>query len=100
MAHIDKKTVKYLAKLCRIACSEEQEEGLLRDMEEILSYIDQLNELDTKNVTPCNFVTEYIKKTPLRKDSEKNTLPSDEFLKGAPQQIGGMVKVPPVLKSE
>lgn len=100
MAHIDKKTVKYLAKLCRIACSEEQEESLLKDMEEILSYIDLLNELNTEGVEPCSFITEFLTQTPLREDSVHSDLTREAFLKDAPLQVGGMIRVPPVLKNQ
>jgi aspartyl-tRNA(Asn)/glutamyl-tRNA(Gln) amidotransferase subunit C len=98
MAQIDKKTVKYLAKLCRIACTEEQEESLLHDMQEILGYVELLNEIDTKDAEPCNFVTEGLTQTPLRNDVVGPTLSRDDFLKNAPLTIGGMIRVPPVLK--
>lgn len=97
MAQLDKKTVKHLAKLCRIACTEEQEEKLLHDMQKILGYVEQLNELETDGVAPCNFVTECMTQTPLRKDVVEPSMSRKEFLDNAPQQVGGMIKVPPVL---
>lgn len=98
MTQIDKKTVHYLAKLCRIACTEEQEEALLQDMQKILGYVEQLNEVNTDNLDPCNFVTTNLSQTPLRDDIVGKTLSRDEFLKNAPAHIGGMIRVPPVLK--
>ncbi|MDB6081509.1 MAG: hypothetical protein JWO53_781, partial [Chlamydiia bacterium] len=44
MVQITKDTVRYLAKLCRIACTEEQEDTLLHDMKGVLNYVELLNE--------------------------------------------------------
>jgi aspartyl-tRNA(Asn)/glutamyl-tRNA(Gln) amidotransferase subunit C len=97
MVHIDKKGIRHLAKLCRIACTEQQEDALLHDMQKILHYVEQLKELNTEGVEPCNFVTESMQKTPLRKDVVMPSMSRKEFLDNTPQHVGGMVKVPPVL---
>jgi Asp-tRNA(Asn)/Glu-tRNA(Gln) amidotransferase C subunit len=39
-------------------------------------------------------------KDQMREDEIKDLLPRDQFLAGAPDQIGGMVRVPPVMKGE
>ena len=100
MAHLDKKTIEYIADLARIGVDEKDEEELLRDLAKILHYVEQLNELDTSSVPARSYVTEVVSKTPLREDMAVNTYPQAEFLKGAPQHSAGMVKVPPVLKGE
>lgn len=100
MTTLDKSTVKYLAELSRIAVSPDEEEALLKDLKKILGYIEQLNEVDTSSIEPCTYVTKALSQTPLAEDIVQETLPRETFLKGAPQQIGGMVRVPPVLKQE
>lgn len=97
---LDKNTVKYLAELSRIAVSEDEEASLLKDLNKIVSYIEQLNEVDTSDVQPCTYVTSSLSQTPLREDTVIPTLTREQFLKGTPKQISGMVWVPPVLKSE
>ncbi len=100
MAELNENTIKYLADLSRIAVSSEEEESLLLDLKKILAYVEQLNEVDTSEVAPCTYVTKSLTQTPLREDAVHATLSRDTFLKGAPLQISGMVRVPPVLKQE
>jgi aspartyl-tRNA(Asn)/glutamyl-tRNA(Gln) amidotransferase subunit C len=100
MAQLDKEMIKYLAELSRIAVSSEEEESLLKDLKKIIAYVEQLNEVDTSQVAPCTYVTQSLNKTPLRQDVVKETLTREAFLKGSPQQIAGMVRVPPVMKQE
>ena len=97
MPHLDKKTIKTLTKLCRIHCSEEEEDALLKDLEGILAYVDQLNEIETADVAPCNQVIEG-RVNVMREDIVGEVLPRLEFLENVPQQIGGLVRVPSVLK--
>ena len=100
MATLKKETVHYLAKLCRIACTEEQEDSLLHDMQKIIGYVELLNEINTDGVPPCLNVSECLSQTPQRNDVVGKTLSRDEFLKNAPQHIGGMIRVPAVLKDK
>jgi aspartyl-tRNA(Asn)/glutamyl-tRNA(Gln) amidotransferase subunit C len=100
VVNLDKKTVHYLAQLSRIRLSDKDEESLLQDLEKIVYYFEQLQEVDTKEVLPCKYVTEELWQTPLREDTVQNTLTQKEFLKISPQSIAGLVQVPPVLKEE
>jgi aspartyl-tRNA(Asn)/glutamyl-tRNA(Gln) amidotransferase subunit C len=100
MAELDKNMVQYLAKLSRIAVSEQEEEALLKDLAKIVSYVEQLNEVDTQDTPACNYVTEVLTKSPLRKDEIIQTLKREELMQLASSQIGGMIRVPPVIKQE
>lgn len=95
---LNKQTIKMLTSLSRISCTEEEQEALLVDLQKILSYIDQLNEVDTTDVLPCYQVIHGMANV-MREDVVKKTLSREVFLANAPQQIGGLIKVPPVLKS-
>ena len=96
---LDKSTIKNLTQLSRIDCSEDEQEALLLDLGKILGYIKQLDEIDTSNVPPCNYVLDDVDVNE-REDVIGSTLSRDDFLKNAPSQIGGMIRVPPVLKQQ
>ena len=99
MAHLDKNMIQYLTQLSRIECTEEEQTALLKDLENILQYIDLLDEVDTENVAPCNHVLEEVTNV-MREDEVGETLPRKVFLENAPAQIGGMIRVPPVIKGK
>ena len=97
MAKLNKDVIKTLTKLSRIQCTEEEQEALLQDLQKIVAYIEQLEEVDTEGIPPCNHVLEEIVNV-MREDEVGETLPREEFLKNAPDQVGGMIRVPPVFK--
>ncbi|MEM1282972.1 MAG: Asp-tRNA(Asn)/Glu-tRNA(Gln) amidotransferase subunit GatC [Chlamydiota bacterium] len=96
MSHLDKKSIEKLTQLCRIDCTEEEKESLLKDLENILEYVDQLQEIDTENVQPCNHVLPEIHNV-MREDEIGEVLPRDVFLSNSPDQTSGMIRVPPVI---
>lgn len=98
MAQLDKETIKYLSTLSRIKCTEEEQEALLHDLKEILEYMEQLNEVNTDNVAPCRSVLEGLVNV-MRDDIAGTPMSREEFLANAPSHVGGMIRVPPVLKS-
>lgn len=98
MADLDKKTIKMLTQLSRIDCTEEEQEALLNDLKKILKYVEQLDEIDTTHVLPCNHVLSDMANV-TREDIVGATLPREEFLANAPSHVGGMIRVPPVMKA-
>jgi aspartyl-tRNA(Asn)/glutamyl-tRNA(Gln) amidotransferase subunit C len=97
MATLDKDTIAYLTQLSRIDCSEEEKEGLLKDLKSILNYVDLLQEIDTSDVEPCIQVLENMNNV-TREDIPGEILARETFLANAPSHVGGMIRVPPVLK--
>jgi aspartyl-tRNA(Asn)/glutamyl-tRNA(Gln) amidotransferase subunit C len=97
MANFTEKDLEKLAKLSRIACSDEEKKKLHRTLQSILTYIEQLKEIDTEGVTPCSHVMETMANV-MRGDEVGELLPREVFLGNAPAHTGGMVRVPPVLK--
>ncbi len=95
----DEKELRKLAKLCRIECSEEEQKTLVQNLRNILAYVEQLNEIDTGNVEPCYRILEGISNV-MREDESGETLDRELFLANAPSHVGGMVRVPPVIKFE
>ncbi len=98
MASFDRDTIKKLTKLSRIQCNEEEEPQLISDLQKILSYVELMNEVDTENVKPCNHVLEEVCNVE-RDDVVGEIMPREVFLANAPDKIGGMIRVPPIMKS-
>lgn len=98
MAHIDPLELKHLKKLCRIDCTPEEEASLLEGLKGILGYVEQLKDVDTTHTPPCSYVLRTMLKNRMRQDEVSDTISREQFLANAPDQIGGMIRVPPVLK--
>jgi len=98
MPQLDPEIIKNLTMLSRIRCSKEERESLLSDLNEILGYVEQLNEVDVEGLPPCNTVLQGMTNV-MREDETGQTLPRETFLANAPEHISGMVRVPPVIKS-
>jgi len=98
MTKFDAHTLNHLKKLCRLDCSPEEGEEILSSLQKILDSMEELNEVNTDNVAPCNFVLRAMGGLKVREDLPGEVLPRDTFLSNCPDQVGGMVKVPPVLK--
>ncbi len=97
MANIDRDLIKKLSELCRIGCSDEEIDALLTDMKEIVGYFEQLAEIDTENTAPCNSVIKDMANV-MREDEQGKTMPRETFLSNAPEQVSGLIRVPPVIK--
>lgn len=98
MSNFDHQTLEHLKKLCRIDCTEEENQDLIDSLKSILEYVDQLKEVNTENTKTCRYVLRGMLKNPMRDDEEKDLLAREKFLGNAPDQIGGMIRVPPILK--
>lgn len=97
MAKLDKQTIKNLTKLSRIQCTESEQDDLLQSLQSILQYMEQLNEIDTENVKPTDHVLEGVVNV-TREDQTGETLPREVFLANAPSHVGGLIRVPTVIK--
>ena len=100
MSNFDKKTLEDLERLCRIKCTKEENIAILTDLKKIIDYIEELAEVDTENVPSCRSVLGSMHQNVTREDVVGKTLSTSDFLSNAPDQIGGMIRIPPVLKSE
>lgn len=99
MSKFDRKEFEHLQKLCRLDCTPEEEEGVLTSLQNVLAYLEQLNQVDTEGVSPCNYVLRSHVQNHMRADEVKDLLPREQFLADVPEHVGGMVRVPPVLKA-
>lgn len=88
-----------LAELARIELTEEEVEIFNRNLKKILGYMQLIDEVDTKDVLPCAHVLETIYNV-MSEDEEGPLLPREIFLANAPDSVGGMIKIPPVMQPE
>ena len=91
---ISKDIVTHTAYLSRLYLKAEEVEQYSKQIEDILSYIDKLKELDVKNVEPTFHVLEL--KNVLRKDIERPSLSVDEVLQNSPDKENNFFSVPKV----
>ncbi len=95
-AGIDVGTVRYVAGLCRLELTGDEEELFAAQLSDILNYIDKLNELDTSEVEPLAQAIEIP--NVFRDDAPRGSLEVSEALANAPEKTGGFYKVPAVLE--
>ncbi|GAA0440610.1 Asp-tRNA(Asn)/Glu-tRNA(Gln) amidotransferase subunit GatC [Agaribacter marinus] len=96
MADISKDQVKHVAHLARLEVSEEEVEMFTEQLSSIITYAEQLNELDTSDVEPTTHVLDI--KNVLRKDKPKKWITQEEAMKNAPDQQDGQYRVPSILE--
>ncbi|MFQ6002286.1 MAG: Asp-tRNA(Asn)/Glu-tRNA(Gln) amidotransferase subunit GatC [Candidatus Zixiibacteriota bacterium] len=89
------KDVEYVANLAKLELSEEEKKRFQKELDNIIKYIDQLNDLDTENVPITSQVT-FLQNV-LREDKVVPSLSSDEALANAPEKKDGFFKVPRVI---
>lgn len=94
---VSKEEVYYVANLARLQLEEKEAQGLQKDMNNILNYIETLNELDTSGVEPLKHVTE-VSSSKFRKDEAKKPLSHNDALKNAPDADSDYFRVPRVIE--
>ena len=88
--------VRHIAKLARIAMSEEEIERLVPDLNNILGWVEQLGEVNTDGVEPLTAVIDQ--KLRLRGDAVTDGDCREEILANAPDAEHGFFAVPKVIE--
>ncbi|RSD29598.1 Asp-tRNA(Asn)/Glu-tRNA(Gln) amidotransferase subunit GatC [Mesobacillus subterraneus] len=96
MSRISEEQVKHAAHLARLAITENEAQMLTEQLDKIITYAEQLNELNTDNVEPTAHVLEI--KNVMREDRAQEGLPREEVLKNAPEHQDGQIKVPGIME--
>ncbi len=94
---IDTALLAKLEKLSHLRIAEEKKEEVMGQLSEILGYIENLNELDTENLSPAFSTLEGG--SPLREDTPRG--PSDipdKILEHAPQAADDFFIVPAIIE--
>ena len=88
--------VRHIAKLARIAMSDEEIERLVPELNGIIAWVEQLAEVDTDGVDPLTAVIDQ--KLRLRDDAVTDGDRRDAVLANAPQAQHGFFAVPKVIE--
>jgi len=93
---VSKDDVHYIAELARLRVNESEAEAIQKDLNQILGYMQKLEELDTTNVEPLEHVLEMEFRT--RKDEPKEPLSHEDAMKNAPDADSDYFRVPKVIE--
>lgn len=85
-----------MARLAKLALSDEEKSAYTRQMEQILTHIDQLNEVETKGVEPTSHAIRI--ENIFREDQVTTSLPLDQALGNAPDQDQAFFRVPKIIE--
>lgn len=89
---ISDETIEYVGILAKLELCAEEKEQAKKDMADMLDYIDQLGELDTKGVEPMSHI--FPVHNVFREDVVTNGDDSAATIQNAPEAKDGMFKVP------
>ena len=95
---IDREQVRHVAHLARLELTEEEEAQLTKELVDILSYVEQLGELDTEDVPPTMHALDI--QSALRADEVKPFTNREDLLDNAPDREEDFFKVPKLLETD
>lgn len=98
MAKITIEEVEYVAGLAQLTLDDTAKERLAKEMGDILTYMDTLNELDTSDVEPMMHVLDIT--NVYREDEVGQSLDRETALSNAPKTDGEYFLVPRILDAE
>ena len=93
---VDKDTVKRVAKLARIMVTDDEAEGLQGELNTILDFVEQLNEVEIEGVEPMTSVTPMTMKK--RADEVTDGGKADDIVANAPMTEDHYFLVPTVVE--
>ncbi|MDE3201207.1 MAG: Asp-tRNA(Asn)/Glu-tRNA(Gln) amidotransferase subunit GatC [Acidobacteriota bacterium] len=98
-ANVTDEDVTRVAELAHLKLTAEESGAMLHDLNAILDYVAQLNELDTKDIAPLAQVSElHGTMGALRTDTLAGSLERAEVMAQAPETDGAFFKVPKVIE--
>ena len=93
---ISREDVLHVARLARLALSDEEVERMRQELDGILGYIDKLRTLNTEGVEPTSHAVPLT--NVMRDDEPQPSYPRDEMLKNAPDRAGELFRVPRIIE--
>jgi aspartyl-tRNA(Asn)/glutamyl-tRNA(Gln) amidotransferase subunit C len=93
---IDDRMIEKISALAYLEFNKGEKEKIRHDMEQILTFVEKLNELDTENVEPLIYLSNI--EQVLREDRVKHAVSTEEALMNAPDRNGPFFKVPKVIR--
>ncbi|GGL60206.1 Asp-tRNA(Asn)/Glu-tRNA(Gln) amidotransferase subunit GatC [Sporolactobacillus putidus] len=98
MSRINEEQVRYVANLARLSFDDDAIKKFTTQLDDIIGFAEQLNELDTEGIEPTTHVLDMH--NVMRDDVVEPSLPREEALKNAPVQEDGQVKVPLIMEAD
>ena len=92
---LTKEEVLKIAKLSKLSFEEKEIEKFQIELNDILKYIDMLNEVDTSKVEPLVYINEPVNN--FREKEEKPSLKIEKVLLNAPESAENAIVVPKVI---
>ncbi len=92
---VTRKDVEYIASLSKLKFEENELENFTHQLNDILAYVEKLNELDTENVMPLSHPVEN--NNVFREDELKPSITTEVALKNAPNKTEEFFRVPKVI---
>lgn len=93
---LDAQTTKKLAELSKLEFNEEELKGIQKDLEQMIAFVEKLNEINTEGVQPLTHISED--ENQLREDLLKGSTDITTALKNAPAAKDRFFTVPKVIK--
>ena len=95
---VTKEEVKKIATLSKLSLSESELKNHTNDMNNILEYMDLLNEIDTSNTK--ELVNVHDATSDLREDNSEDSIPKDKVIDNSPDFEDDYIKIPLVVKKD
>lgn len=92
---VTRELVIHIAELAHLKLKEDEIEKFQKELNQILEYVENLNEIDTSNVEPLSHPLPAI--NVFREDNVQESIPREEALKNAPDATEEFFKVPRVI---
>jgi aspartyl-tRNA(Asn)/glutamyl-tRNA(Gln) amidotransferase subunit C len=93
---IEKDSIKYTSNLARISLTASEEELFAGQLNDILTYMEKINEIDTSGIEPTSHV--IAMDNVFRCDVQKKQLSQAQALVNAPDKKGSFFRVPRVIE--
>ncbi|GGC04095.1 Asp-tRNA(Asn)/Glu-tRNA(Gln) amidotransferase subunit GatC [Dyadobacter sediminis] len=93
---IDQESLKKIANLARLEIKPEEESAILASMDSVLTWMEQLNQVNTDGVEPLTHMMDEVNNW--REDVSVNSLSREEALSNAPSKNSTHIMVPKVIE--
>lgn len=93
---IDNDIVDKIAHLARLKFDNKAKEHIKSDMNNMLDFVEQLNEVDTSSIEPLIYMSDEV--NVLRDDEVKHEITQEDALKNSPDHDSDYFKVPKMIE--
>ena len=89
-------SIEHLGRLARLSVSNDEKILFAKQIDNILHYMDKLNELDTGNIEPTSHVISLS--NVVREDLREHSLDREDALRNAPDKTNKFFRVPKIIE--